>query len=124
MDELNDFMARMEWADKGEGNRNPIVVVDGHKGPSPLVLQAKAGDTIRLDASASFDPDGDTIGFLWWQQPEIGTARLAIDNTEKAIITVRIPATAKGQTLHLVCEVSDNGPFNLRSYQRMIIVIE
>ena len=122
--ELNDFMARMEWADKGEGNRNPIVVVDGHKGPSPLVLQAKAGDTIRLDASASFDPDGDTIGFLWWQQPEIGTARLAIDNTEKAIITVRIPATAKGQTLHLVCEVSDNGPFNLRSYQRMIIVIE
>ena len=122
--ELNDFMARMEWAEKGEGNRNPIVVVDGHKGPSPLVLQAKAGDTIRLDASASSDPDGDTIGFLWWQQPEIGTARLAIDNTEKAIITVRIPAAAKGQTLHLVCEVSDNGPFNLRSYQRMIIVIE
>ena len=122
--ELNDFMARMEWADKGEGNRNPIVVVDGHKGPSPLVLQAKAGDTIRLDASASFDPDGDTIGFLWWQQPEIGTARLAIDNAQKGVTTVRIPATAKGQTLHLVCEVSDNGPFNLRSYQRMIIVIE
>ena len=122
--ELNDFMARMQWADKGEGNHNPTVVVNDHRGLSPLVIRTKAGDTFRLDASKSSDPDGDTIGFLWWQQPEIGTAKLAIDAAEKTVTTVRIPADAAGQTLHLICEVSDNGSFHLKSYQRIIIVIE
>ena len=121
--ELNDFMARMQWADKGEGNHNPVVVVNKHKGPSPLVLHAKAGDAIRLDASKSSDPDGHNIQFLWWQQPEIGTAKLTIDNEKNPSITIRIPANAAGQTLHIVCEVSDNGPFNLKTYQRVILVI-
>ena len=122
--ELNDFMARIQWADKGEGNVNPIVLVNGHEGPSPLILHAKAGDTIRLDASKSYDPDNNIIDFLWWQQPEIGTARLTIGDAEHAVTTVSIPADAKGQTLHLVCEVYDQGAFNLRSSQRIIVVIE
>ena len=122
--ELNDFMARMQWADEGKGNRNPVVTVNGHQGPSPLLLQAKAGDSIRLDASHSKDPDGDNIQFKWWQQPEVGTARLDIGDAEQAITTVSIPADAAGQALHLVCEVSDNGPFHLKSYQRVIITVE
>jgi hypothetical protein len=121
--ELNDFMARMQWADKGEGNHNPIVVVNGHQGPSPLLLQAKAGETIRLDASRSSDPDLNTIVFHWWQQPEIGTAQLVIDDTDNPITTVRIPTDAAGQTLHIICEVSDKGTFQLKSYQRIIISI-
>ena len=123
MDELNDFMARMQWADEGKGNRNPIVVVNGHQGPSPLVIQAKVGETIRLDASRATDPDGHSIMFHWWQQNEIGTAKLAIDDAEKSIINVRIPDDAAGQALHLVCDVSDNGPHHLKSYQRIIIQI-
>jgi hypothetical protein len=113
----------MQWADEGKGNRNPIVVVNGHQGPSPLVIKAKAGETIHLDASKSKDPDGNDIQFLWWQQPEIGTAKFAIEDARKNIINVRIPANADGQTLHLVCEVSDNGANHLKSYQRIIIQI-
>lgn len=124
MDELNDFMARMQWADKGEGNRNPIVVIDGHHGPTPLVIQAKAGETIRLDASKSKDPDGNAMQFQWWQQPEIGKGKLTIDNPGKSMVNVVIPADAAGKTLHVVCEVSDNGSFSLKSYQRIIIQIE
>lgn len=119
--ELSDFMSRMQWADKGEGNHNPIVIVNAHEGPAPLVLQAKAGGSIRLDASQSSDPDGHAVHFLWWQQPEIGTAKLVIDDAEKSIVNVRIPSDAAGQTLHLICEVSDNGTNNLKSYQRIII---
>ena len=121
--ELNDFMARMQWADEGKGNHNPIVVINGHKGPSPLVLHAKAGETIRLDASKSKDPDNDAIVFHWWQQPEIGTAKLTFDHDADKT-TLAIPADATGQTLHLVCEVSDQGAFNLKAYQRVIVVIE
>ena len=121
MDELNDFMARMQWADEGKGNRNPVVAVNGHKGPSSLVIHVKAGETIRLDASKSKDPDGDAIQFLGSQQSEIGTAKLTIDDAERSVINVRIPADAAGQTLHLVCEVWDNDAYNLKSYQRIII---
>ena len=121
MDELNDFMARMQWADEGRGNHNPTVVVNGHQGLSPLVIQAKAGETIRLDASKSKDADGNDIHFQWWQQPETGTAKLTIDDAAKSIINVFIPADAAGQTLHVICEASDNGPFSLKSYQRIII---
>ena len=123
-DELNDFMARMQWADKGEGNHNPMAVIGGHHGPSPLVVHAKAGETISLDASRSEDPDGDAIRFLWWQQPEIGTAKLIVDDAERSMVKVRIPADAAGQKLHLICEVSDQGAFHLKSYVRIIIDID
>ena len=122
--ELNDFMARMQWAAEGKGNRNPIVVVNGHKGPSPLVIHAKAGTAIRLNASKSTDPDGNNIRFLWWQQPEIGTTKLTINDAEKAELTIIIPADAAGQTLHIICEVSDDAQFRLTSYQRIILQIQ
>ena len=121
-DEMADFEARMQWADQGEGNRNPVVVVNGHQGPSPLVIHAKAGDTLRLDASKSYDPDGDVLTEKWWQQPEIGTATLDIQWSDVA--TIRIPQDAAGQTLHVVCELCDQGPFTLKGYQRIIIVVE
>ena len=124
LDELGDFMARMQWADEGKGNHNPIVMVNGHKGPSPLVIKAKAGETIRLDASKSTDPDKDVIQFQWWQQKEIGTATLTIDDAKKGVVHVRIPADAAGQTLHLICEVSDNSVNHLKTYQRIIIAVK
>ena len=121
-DEMADFKARMQWADQGEGNRNPVVVINGHRGPSPLVIHAKAGETVRLDTSKSYDPDGDKFTNNWWQQPEIGTAKLDIQGSDVA--EVRIPQDAAGQTLHVVCEVCDQGPFLLKGYQRVIIVVE
>jgi hypothetical protein len=89
-----------------------------------LHLDAKSGDTIRLDASSSSDPDGDHLTFHWWQQPEIGTAQLLIDAADQPTATVRIPADASGDTLHLVCEVHDDGPFHLVAYRRVIITIQ
>ena len=131
-DELNDFCARMQWAAEGRGNLNPRVavrVLDGSpvkntSSVAPLRITAKAGDTIRLDASKSFDPDGDGLTFLWWQQPEIGTTKVTIDQTDQPIATVRIPADTKGDTVHLICEVHDDGPFRLVAYRRIIIAIK
>ncbi|MBR6275554.1 MAG: DUF1593 domain-containing protein [Prevotella sp.] len=141
-DELNDFCARMQWAAEGRGNLNPRVavrVLDGGtvkrdsgcaldggtvKRDHSLHITARAGDAIRLDASKSSDPDGDGLSFLWWQQPEIGTTKVTIDQTDQSIATVRIPADAKGDTIHLVCEVHDDGPFHLVAYRRIIVSIK
>ena len=117
IDELNDFMARMQWAAEGRGNHNPQVVVKGH-------IKVKAGKKVRLDASQSFDPDGDALTFHWWQQPEIGTEKVAINDAEAPVTTLQIPADAAGQTLHIICEVHDSGPFHLVDYQRVVVVVK
>ena len=116
-DELNDFIARMQWADEGQGNHNPQIVLR-----SGSVLQAKPGDTILLDASASSDPDGDALTFLWWLQPEIGSGKLLIASPTAPATAVTLPADASGQ-YHLICEVHDSGPHHLVAYRRIIIEI-
>ena len=123
-DELNDFMARMQWADEGRGNHNPIVIVNKQEGLQPIHIKAKAGKTIRLDASKSFDPDGDMLSFHWWQQPEIGTSKAIITQADQSKTNIQIPADADKGELHLICEVHDNGPFRLPAYRRIIISIE
>ena len=125
-DELNDFMARMQWADEGRGNTNPHAVVNGKKATSVIRLKAKAGKQLLLDASRSYDREGDTLSFLWWQQQEAGSYQkpLAITSSTSSAITLNIPADAAGKDLHLVCEVHDDGPFNLVAYRRIIITVE
>ena len=123
-DELNDFLARMQWANEGEGNHNPQVVVNKQKGHRPVHIYAKAGDTVRLNASKSKDPDGDNLSFSWWQQPEIGMTKVVIEQSERPATEIRIPADAHHQTIHVICEVHDTGAFHLVSYRRVIIHIK
>lgn len=122
-DEISDFMARMQWADEGQGNHNPQVVINGSEGLQSLSIEAKAGDTIRLDASKTMDPNGDKLSFLWWQQPEIGKTKVAIAQPEESVITIQIPAETCKETIHIICEVHDDGPFHLVSYRRIQVHI-
>ncbi|MBO7547931.1 MAG: hypothetical protein J6T07_05755, partial [Bacteroidales bacterium] len=128
-DEFNDFAARMQWAAEGQGNRNPVVRIDGKEGLLPLEVTAPAGASLRFDASASTDPDGDSLRFDWWFQEfpseadHSPAATPALADATSPTVTFNVPATP-GQQYHLICEVHDDGPFTLPAYRRIIITVE
>ena len=124
-DELNDFCARMQWAQDGKGNHNPEVYVNGKHSSKPLVMKVKAGKKLKLSAKQTKDADKDKLTYHWWQQPEAGNMGqlLPIIGADQAVATINIPKDASGKALHIICEVHDDGPFQLVGYQRVIIRI-
>lgn len=120
---FNDFAARMDWAKEGTGNRNPIVIVNGCKGTETITISPKTGKEILLNASKSFDPDGDKLTFNWWILPEAGTysGAVTIMDADKEKARIKIPHDAAGKSIHVICEITDTGHPNLTSYRRIII---
>jgi hypothetical protein len=120
---FNEFAARMDWAYHGKGNRNPVVVINRDRSLDQIVIDGKPGKRVRLNASGSYDPDGDQLSFKWWIIPEAGTYRqeVIIPDFNSASITFRIPDDAAGKSIHIICEVTDNGSPALTSYRRIII---
>lgn len=121
-DEFNDFAARMQWAETGKGNHNPNVVVNGSADLKPMEITAKAGQKLIFDASQSYDPDGDKLSYKWWFQefPE-GKTLPTISNPESENVTITLSKDLEHRNYHLICEIHDNGPFNLTAYRRIII---
>ena len=125
-DEFNDFAARMQWAAEGRGNRNPVVRIQGREGIAPLEVRTHPGASLRFDASASSDPDGDNLRFHWWFQEFPGEkSRPELDHTDTPKVSFTVPVTpGNRQQYHLICEVHDDGPFRLVAYRRVIITVE
>ena len=126
MDSFNDFAARMEWAQKGAGNRNPIAVVNGISGLSQIHIKAKAGEPLEISAKGSADPDGDIITYTWIQQVEAGTYNkpITIENENSATPGIVIPSDAKGKTIHLILAIRDRGAISLAAYRRIIVTVK
>ncbi len=127
-EEFNDFAARMQWANEGEGNVNPVVVLQqadsvAIPGYLPVTIDVEAGQSPYLDASQSYDPDGDPLIFNWWQQTTAGTYNRPVEirDAQSPCPTIVLPADAQGQTLHFVLELHDDGPYHLVAYRRIII---
>lgn len=147
----HDFAARMSWTlsnNFAAANHAPVVVVNGSSGPEALILDVVAGRSVVLDASESYDPDGDRLAFNWFQYREPTTAmglvidpqvaeldisplegtgngtrkvKVAIPGPEKCVTEFPNGNTqAEGQDLHLVLEVKDDGAPCLYSYKRVI----
>ncbi|MDE6654107.1 MAG: PKD domain-containing protein, partial [Muribaculaceae bacterium] len=106
---FNNFVARMDWAANGVGNRNPEMVINDQKRLSPIVMEVKSGEIISLDASGSSDPDGDRINFKWWIMPEAADTlpEECLTFNQSGSANVTIPENYPGKEIHLICEATD-----------------
>ena len=116
--------ARADWCVKPyeEANHAPVVCIAGKR-----EVTLAAGTMLRLDASASTDPDGDKLSFRWWHYKEAGSygGDIEIENSDSAVASVRIPHDAtEDQTIHLICEVQDDGTPALTRYERVVVTVD
>ena len=118
----NDFAARMDWCIKTykEANHTPVIVLSQQEN-----ITVKSGEDIVLDASASTDPDGDNLSFLWMNYPEAGTYKKPlVTSAENAhAIYLRAPEVQQKETIHFIVKVTDKGTPALSSYKRIIITV-
>lgn len=120
----NDFAARADWCVKPyeQANHAPVVELD-----HALDLTVESGQTIQLSAKGTFDPDKDELSYNWWQYEEADTysGNVLIENPKAEKSSLIVPKDAqKGQTIHIICEVTDNGKPNLTRYQRLILTVK
>ncbi|MDL2300969.1 DUF1593 domain-containing protein [Lachnospiraceae bacterium OttesenSCG-928-D06] len=117
-----DFAARMDWCVKDfeQANHAPVVVV---KGETEITIMA--GEKLIIDASDSYDPDGDELSFNWEWYREPGSFRgtLQILNHMEREATVMIPNVDRMCTIHVILSVSDKTAYPVTRYQRIIITV-
>jgi hypothetical protein len=119
----NDFAARADWCVKSyEDANHPPVVMLGHAAD----LEVKRGAVVNLSAKGTIDPDGDEMRYHWWQCEEADTfgGAIEIQNADKQDSSFTVPGDADdGQTIHVICEVRDDGSPAITRYQRVILTV-
>ncbi|KAF2119585.1 hypothetical protein BDV96DRAFT_486833 [Lophiotrema nucula] len=146
----NDFAARIKWTiedDVSRANHHPVITVNDAPGFAPVKITAEAGSKVTLDASKTYDPDNDKLTFKWYHYKEPSASQWWIDaevadlsfqklDDEGRKVEVTLPPpdkcavelrtrkpVEKGQLLHLILEVTDNGTPPLTSYRRILIQV-
>ncbi|KAJ4309382.1 hypothetical protein N0V84_011530 [Fusarium piperis] len=142
-----DFAARMQWTNEptfSKNNHAPIAIVNGSCGPSPLEIQYNPGDDVILDASQSWDPDGDQLSFDWFHYREAGGRGLegftngkeAYPRSKLTLVSQALNITnihpngsvvllrtkdSINQTLNIILTVRDSHALPVATYRRVIM---
>ncbi|KAI1083313.1 DUF1593-domain-containing protein [Whalleya microplaca] len=118
-DQVNDFVARMNWAANGSGNRNPTLVLEAEKGYAPVVLNGTVNSTVRVSAEGSIDPEGDALSYSWTHDDGTGySGKVLLSGSNSSTVTVTVPSDASGDNIHIVVRAVDDGSPPLASYRQ------
>lgn len=126
---FNDFQCRMDWCIQPyeKANHNPVAAINGDKSNAFILKTVTRGETLVFDASATSDPDGDEIDFLWYNYKESGTyfENIELDDTENDMLKFTIPDDAEGTEIHIILEVKDKNEIaSMYDYRRIVLTVE
>ncbi len=122
----NDFAARMDWTCQArfvDANHPPIVKL---KSSTEICLFDNSA--VTLDASDSWNPNGNRLEYSWFQYAEIGDCDypIRIEQATSAVATFHLPALPRDvgeTTAHIVLQVKNTGTPPLTRYRRIIFTI-
>jgi hypothetical protein len=121
----NDFAARMDWCVADEyrkANHPPLAQVS-----PPIKRSYHSGETVRLSATGSADPDRQELTFKWICYAEPGTYRGAapvIRGSDKGASAAFVAPQVQAEcTIHIIVAVTDTGTPPLTRYQRVVLTI-
>lgn len=123
----HDFAARMAATinSPSQVNHRPVVVVNGDDSNQILSKLAQSGENVTLDASGTYDPDGDALTHTWWHYHEASTASTRVSLRSRDMeCQIAIPQDATDGSIHLILEVTDDGAPPLTSYRRVVLTVE
>lgn len=120
----NDFAARADWCVKPfEQANHPPVVKLAHG----VDFKSRRGETLSLNAAGTTDPDGDELSYRWWRYEEAdsyaGSVEVSRAGQRQASLTMP-DDIGQGESIHVVCEVTDSGSPPLTRYQRVVVTAE
>lgn len=144
-----EIAARIQWQLKEnyeEASHPPVVQVNGSCNLRPLELDVKAGSSVFLDSSLSYDRntnDNTPLTFHWWQYKDPTAAQLSKMDAQQLNITrpsydirnqtaeVQVPSTSSVcasnstcQDYHVILEVTGSGEPPMTRYKRVVLHIE
>ncbi len=123
-DYQRDFAARADWCVEpyARANHPPQVNLNVDER-----LEVRPGERLQLSAEASTDPDGDALQYNWWQYADADSyaQRAPLPNVNQPTIALEVPTTARaGDTIHLICQVTDQGEPSLTRYRRLVLHVK
>jgi hypothetical protein len=135
----------VDWTiqDFAHANHNPLVVVNGIAGRTPIEMEVNADQTVTLDATGTSDPDGQALTYKWFVYSEPGLAvirgaDLTLVDDDKSIAKVKAISTCRPTWLqlagkpskcsssgvaHIILAVTDSGSPRLTAYRRVILKV-
>ena len=121
----NSFYARCKWEqnDFASTNHEPVAGFNQDKSGKFKYLSANPGETVKLNAKGSSDPDGDKLSYKWWHYNEADSydGEIVIKNSDARDASFILPVDIKDNHIHIILEVQDDGDPVLTGYRRIIV---
>lgn len=124
----NNFAARILWTTTDNYktvNHHPYAILNGDQSLKCVYKTVKAGQSLVLDASASFDPDGNDLNYNWsiYKEPSKYKGDVKIEGSNAPKCKVHIPEDARGKNIHVILELTDEAVPALTVYRRMVLKV-